>query len=451
MKSSVFLLAFLLPCNASPAQPTAEFVGLGDLPGGGDKPSSVVYDVSGDGKVAVGQGRSDKGAEGFRWINGVIAGIGDLPNGLFASAGFGTSDDGSVVVGFGNGESGYEAFRWQDGIIVGLGDLPGGSFDSVAWEVSGDGNVVVGSGDMASITTAFRWENGVMEALPPLLTGESSNAIAVSSDGSIVIGSSGGQAVRWRDGVVEGLGLPPGGDSAFARDGSADASVVVGTVFVSNPNGTEAFIWREGIGMDYIPDLPGGSPYREALAVSGHGLVVAGVADGGAGFEPFIWSKETGTRALKHVLEAEYGLDLTGWDLASVCSISFDGRVLVGNGLNPDGEREAWRAELPPWTVANVPEAPETGELTMSVHPNPVRDRATLRLLLPTASQARVELMDVLGRVVSVVHEGTLAAGAHSFSLETSSHPAGVYVLRARVELREGGLQTISRTITVLH
>ena len=155
------------------------------------------------------------------------------------------------------------------------------------------------------------------------------------------------------------------------------------------------------------------------------------IVDGGAVFKAFVWTEQTGTRSLKQLLEEEYGLDLTGWILQAVSGISFDGRVLVGCGFNPAGEREFWRAELPPWPVANAPEVPQSSEWSVSVFPNPVRERATVRVTLPAAGHARIDVLDVLGRVVAVLHEGPLAVGAHSFSLSTELLPAGVYVVRA--------------------
>jgi probable HAF family extracellular repeat protein len=41
--------------------------------------------------------------------------------------------------------------------LVALGDLPGGSFGSGATAVSSDGSVVVGTSSSASGTEAFRW------------------------------------------------------------------------------------------------------------------------------------------------------------------------------------------------------------------------------------------------------------------------------------------------------
>ena len=168
------------------------------------------------------------------------------------------------------------------------------------------------------------------------------------------------------------------------------------------------------------------------------------IVDGGAVFKAFVWTEQTGTRSLKQLLEEEYGLDLTGWILLAVSGISFDGRVLVGCGFNPAGEREFWRAELPPWPVANAPEVPQSSELSVSVFPNPVRERATVRLVLAESSQSRITVLDVLGRVVAILHDGTLAAGAHSFSLGTARLPAGVYVVRADFDKAGAASQAVT-------
>ena len=57
-----------------------------------------------------------------------------------------------------------------------------------------------------------------------------------------------------------------------------------------------------------------------------------------------------GMRALGAVLERQ-GVDLTGWILEEASAVSADGRVIAGTGINPDGDTEAWIAdvgELPP-------------------------------------------------------------------------------------------------------
>jgi hypothetical protein len=51
-------------------------------------------------------------------------------------------------------------------------------------------------------------------------------------------------------------------------------------------------------------------------------------------------------RNLQTVLSG-FGADLTGWQLTSARGISSDGMVIVGQGINPFGNLEAWRAVLP--------------------------------------------------------------------------------------------------------
>ncbi|MFQ5502461.1 MAG: hypothetical protein ACE5EQ_09205, partial [Phycisphaerae bacterium] len=51
-------------------------------------------------------------------------GLGDLPGGFFDSQAIAISGNGQAVVGVSNSTSGNQAFRWVDGIMTGLGDLP---------------------------------------------------------------------------------------------------------------------------------------------------------------------------------------------------------------------------------------------------------------------------------------------------------------------------------------
>jgi hypothetical protein len=47
-----------------------------------------------------------------------------------------------------------------------------------------------------------------------------------------------------------------------------------------------------------------------------------------------------------HGLLHGLGLDVAGWQLG-LPSVSADGNVFVGQGLNPEGETEAWVAIIP--------------------------------------------------------------------------------------------------------
>lgn len=297
-----------------------------------------------------------------------MVGLGDLPGGDFLSDAKDVSADGSVIVGAGWSASGPEAFRWVDGGgMSSLGDLPGGRFSSQANGVSADGSIVVGTTDVTSGSEAFRWtvsDGMVGMGFPPFVTGGSdffSTGLGVSADGLVVVGggndvsTNGGLAYRWTEatGMVT-LGILPNdahSPSSVAFATSADGSVVVGasTSDTGGPPGNEAFRWTENegmVGLGFILDMTYGAP-STATAVSADGSVVVGYSDFSAGDQAFLWTAGDGIRLLRDILAADLGLDLTGWTLESATGISDDGLTIVGTGINPNGDTEAFIATLP--------------------------------------------------------------------------------------------------------
>ena len=95
-----------------------------------------------------------------------------------------------------------------------------------------------------------------------------------------------------------------------------------------------------------LGDLPGQGFSSTASAVSADGSVVVGRSVSASEYEPFIWDSTHGMREVDEVLTA-LGADLTGWTLESADGISADGLTIVGYGINPDGNQEAWIANLP--------------------------------------------------------------------------------------------------------
>ncbi len=363
---------------------SAAFIPLGFLPGGD---MSLALAVSADGAVVVGQRRSVASGslgEAFRWTqtSGMV-GLGDLPGGSFNSLALGVSADGSIVVGTGSSASGFEAFRWtQTSEMVGLGDLPGGRFRSQAFDVSANGSVVVGRSESGQFDfEAFRWTQATgmlgLGFLPGSLAPITSSAEAVSADGSVVVGSNealgvGRQAFRWTQATgMVGLGRLPGGTFSEATDISADGSVIVGQseTFAS----IDAFRWTQAGGMVSLGHLPGGTQ-SASEAVSADGSLVVGrdMFGGPPDFEAFIWDGTNGMRNLREVLIAQ-GDDLTGWSLSEARGISADGRIIIGFGINPEGNREAWLAELTPQQV--VPE-PVAIDVKPGSSENPINPRS---------------------------------------------------------------------------
>jgi hypothetical protein len=75
--------------------------------------------------------------------------------------------------------------------------------------------------------------------------------------------------------------------------------------------------------------------------------------------------------------------------------------------------------------------APAPPAASLAVSPNPFDDAATVTLSLDAAQAVTVELLDILGRRVALVHEGNLAAGINALTVDASQLPAAVYVVRA--------------------
>jgi probable HAF family extracellular repeat protein len=283
------------------------------------------------------------------------------------------SADGSVVVG----ASGVFSIRWEDGVMVPLCLSWGGGsglppVSSTALAVSADGSIVLS-------TCGTFWSTGAGE----IVELDRPRGVDLSADGSVVVGSktvsrepgdvaegcppirrdgppTTREAFRWEladgcdpDSVDNSctvlLGDLPGG--AFTSEATAvstDGSVVVGKS-QSDLCG-EAFRWEDGV-MTGLGTLPSGGQGSVAVGVSSDGSVIVGNVGGTWFFDPpieaFVWTERNAMRSVRSVLVDEFGFDLTGWTLTSAAGISDDGLTILGNGINPDGESEAWIAVLP--------------------------------------------------------------------------------------------------------
>ena len=269
------------------------------------------------------------------------------------SQGFGTNSNGSVIVGMsyypfnGAPNYAYQAFRYSNGTMTGLGFLSGLSgAESVANGVSGNGSVVVGwsQSSNGAVTPgdryeAFRWSGGTMSGLGYLPGGYRSIATGTNSDGSVVVGwgnsssTSALEAFRWTaaTGMV-GLGFLPGGSFSQATATNADGSVVTGNA------DNEAFRWTAGTGMVGLTGLD------KANAVDADGSIIVGES---SALGAAIWTAGTGTESIQSLLLADGINNLVGWTLSDATGISADGTVIVGDGIDPQGNDEAWIADIP--------------------------------------------------------------------------------------------------------
>lgn len=356
---------------------------------------SQAHDVSRDGSVVVGSSFSDAGEEAFRWTEetGMVA-LGDLEGGLFSSEARAVSDSGDTIVGLGTADiySLNDAFVWRDS----QGMAPVGSFEgevpsSHALGVSSDGLMVVGG----SWNMGFVWDSD--SGMERLESADKSVFLTaandISGDGSVVVGQAivgetilpiggrrtypfeiEGPAIWSESGGVVPLGSLEDHDQfgravAVSRDGQ----VVVGSSGLQ----WKAFLWTAANGMRPIQDdaIAGKSV---AASVSDAGDVVVGYyrppvtesidstppgwgfPDGLSGYG-FIWTEDAGFRSLDVAIKSDYGLDLDGWIIGPAHAVSGDGKTIVGYGISPDGNRQAWLLDL------SVPEPSSMALIVASV------------------------------------------------------------------------------------
>ena len=244
-------------------------------------------------------------------VDSGLSSLHNLAEGIGSYATKGISMDGRIVVGYSHTIAGREAVVWTAGEEpFSLGDLSGGVTSSEARSASYDGSVIVG------------WASS----------------------------ENGGEAFRWtRERGMVGLGdLPGGAFGTQAKDVSADGTVVVGSGFSeASGRSVEAFRWTQENGFEILGFLSQSEFRSTANAVSGNGKVIVGSSGADENERPFVWTSGTGIMDLEAILVSQ-GLysEIAGWSLISAEDITYDGSVIIGNGVNPNGVREGWIAQI---------------------------------------------------------------------------------------------------------
>jgi uncharacterized membrane protein len=334
------------------------FLGLGFLRSEPEFNYSHARAVSPDGSTVVGIARNPTGESGspqaWRWTLGPgMVGLGQTTGVFHHGTANGVSSHGDVVVG----EYDFAALWMDNGEPILLESGPHGFLAERANDVTADGTVVVGL--MGFPSGAFRWTSSSgFEVLESESLDGASEALAVSDDGAVVVGKaqpeSGVSVVPFRWTADTGMVSLNGRVRGEAHDVTGDGAVIVGNTQTSN--GFEAFRWTESSGIMPLGDLPGGGVNGSASAVGAGGNAIVGLSSTGFGgpngpvFEAFIWTPSGGIRNLRDALIGDFGFAsaLAGWQLTHATGISADGRVIVGYGINPAGQDEAWLAVLPP-------------------------------------------------------------------------------------------------------
>jgi uncharacterized membrane protein len=253
----------------------------------------------------------------------------------------------------------------------GVGDLPGGAVSSTALAVSADGSVVVGASEGASGTEAWRWTGpGTIQGLGALYAGDFySVASGVSANGAVIVGAS-------ADGASESRPFrrTSGGMTALDKffclscDNHAIAHAVSGSGLVAVGSGArvdlfgqpylEAARWSGGgASISGLGFLSGGGDASVAYGASSDGAIIVGESDSSSGTRAFAWRSSGGM----------LGLPSLGGALvrSQALAISANGSTIVG-AVNTSTASTA-HLEAARWTGANWSTLQLLGDLPGSV------------------------------------------------------------------------------------
>jgi uncharacterized repeat protein (TIGR01451 family) len=119
--------------------------------------------------------------------------------------------------------------------------------------------------------------------------------------------------------------------------------------------------------------------------------------------------------------------DSTGWlrNTARVGAIETD--PVTANNIDRDS---TWIRDAATDVQTDQPaELPERYALAQN-YPNPFNPATRIAFDLPTAAEVRLEVYNMIGQRVAVLHEGRLPAGRHTAQWEAGDFASGVYLYR---------------------
>jgi hypothetical protein len=245
--------------------------------------------------------------------------------------------------------SGYFAgrsFRWTAATgSRDLGQLDGAPSKTLAYAMSDSGDVIAGTADYAYVepARAFRWTqaSGLRDlgAVPGAPEGASTSVIGISADGSTIIGqvaldSSFAHVFRWTEagGMQD---LVPGNRKAQATYVSPLGDVVIGYFWSDVGSAAGGFRWTEATGAMDVN-------YTTPLGIGADGDLLVGNTSQGPSIETF--GKLAGTTP--DLVRLMPGLVPDDWSSPQLSGASRDGRLLVGEAINPNGQQEPWLLHL---------------------------------------------------------------------------------------------------------
>lgn len=339
------LLAILTLLGAASARSEVRFLPTGVI-------DMLPTSMSDDASIVVGTGFYQVPNLYYTEAGGAVV-IGDgCSNGLPSVSG-----DGTTVLGCHVDSQGFEnAAKWLGGtswLDLGseAGAVPCGSSLSGPYGVNQNGTLAVGLLWRAQVCRANAgfWDlinGGPAAVLQTLFNGPASRANAVNDEGNVIVGwqdqiNGERTAAKWVNGVEELILTPDGDLNGEALAVSGDGNAIVGIAY---SQGSGAWIWRPATGVQRIQ-----KGRRESFAlldVSDDGKTAVGFTREGIHERAFMWRDGKGIVILAKFLADRGVVVPAGWNLQVASLISADGNTIYGWGFNPDNLVEMFKIEL---------------------------------------------------------------------------------------------------------
>jgi probable HAF family extracellular repeat protein len=280
----------------------------------------------------------------FLYSGGVMTNLGSF--GGLESTATGINASGQVVGS--SATAGYysDAFLYSGGVLTDLGTL-GGSGSS-ANAINNAGQVVGQAATADGALDAFLYSGGVTTALD----GSGSTATGINASGEIVGSSSSNGFLIDQYGNVTILGTL--GGSSSAATGINDAGQVVGYSDTVGDAASDAFLYSGGVMTD-LGTFGGDSSAAFGINASGE-VVGSATTTGDAASDAFLYTTSSGMIDLNSLLPAG-----SGWALEVATAINDSGQV-VGFGINPEGQQEAFLLDT---ASSSDPSAPEPASMAL--------------------------------------------------------------------------------------
>jgi len=83
----------------------------------------------------------------------------------------------------------------------------------------------------------------------------------------------------------------------------------------------------------------------------------------------------------------------------------------------------------------NAVETVSKKSIPISVYPNPIKNKGTIRFNLDKVSNVKVEFFDICGKKVKEINKTTLGAGRHKIIFDSNELKQGIYFCKVSTSL----------------